>query len=509
MFVLARFGAGHLVLHHRSRQIDGALEADWGSAAEEAARMLELSDDVTLLQSQDTFAPAIWGFRNPTLFLPAKVKWSFERKLVILLHEFAHIKRKDSQALWLQQFVAALYWFNPIVLVSLAEARKACEQACDDMVLGSGVRPSDYASHLLEISESMLPGKSSGAVFCFLGTRTLENRLTAILDPLVSRSAPNIFAKTLGWIAIASSLLVLAASCPFALAQQSADIPSSASNPGAPQAENPILPAPVSVNKPRQDSPLTASSSPNPPLVEVAPESLAGTDLPPPHTSQGPSKGGIVSTPADTAQVAAPKVSIQPLNSASTEMPSPPETKVTPVTGLAVDEQSKEKGPASMLSPEPPTPASTSVRLDNAPGDAVLKEGTRIWLSFTRNLSSKTAVQGESVPLVLINDIKVGNVTVATAGTIVSGELIYARKAMAPGRSGILKIRLDALQVGGAKINLRSSKGKPHENIVQYGHSFHLKFPFGLVRPGDDIEISPDTALSVYVDNDVLLPVAR
>jgi hypothetical protein len=144
--------------------------------------------------------------------------------------------------------------------------------------------------------------------------------------------------------------------------------------------------------------------------------------------------------------------------------------------------------------------------LANASDDVILNEGTRLWLSFSENLSSKTVAQGDPVTLVLINDLKVGNLTVATAGSRAFGTVAYARKAMAPGRSGVLKIRIDYLQVGDAKVRLRSSKEIAHENIVQYSHPFHLKWPLGLLRPGDDVEVTPETALAAYVDEDVSLP---
>jgi hypothetical protein len=47
----------------------------------------------------------------------------------------------------------------------------------------------------------------------------------------------------------------------------------------------------------------------------------------------------------------------------------------------------------------------------------------------------------------------------------------------------------------------------PHNNLVEYDHPSFLKWPFGLFRAGEDIAISPETALAVYVDSDVSLPV--
>ena len=47
-----------------------------------------------------------------------------------------------------------------------------------------------------------------------------------------------------------------------------------------------------------------------------------------------------------------------------------------------------------------------------------------------------------------------------------------------------------------------------HDNLVEYRHPSFLKWPFGLFRAGEDVAISPETALAAYVDEDVSLPAA-
>jgi len=58
------------------------------------------------------------------------------------------------------------------------------ERACDDMVLTAGSRPSEYASHLLDMARRLHSNRAEalGAV-AMTHSSNLEGRLLAILDP--------------------------------------------------------------------------------------------------------------------------------------------------------------------------------------------------------------------------------------------------------------------------------------------------------------------------------------
>ena len=61
----------------------------------------------------------------------------------VLLHELAHLRRRDP--LW--QLVAhcglALHWFNPLAWFAVRRLRIEQERACDDFVLRAGIRASE------------------------------------------------------------------------------------------------------------------------------------------------------------------------------------------------------------------------------------------------------------------------------------------------------------------------------------------------------------------------------
>jgi hypothetical protein len=131
------------------------------------------------------------GFRHPTLLLPRDAEaWPAERLRVVLLHEMAHVKRGD----WLTQLLAslacALYWFNPLAWWARRRLRAEAEQASDDLVLGTGVRPSEYACQLWEIVRGLsAPHGLSGTAVALARRREIQDRLQAIVAAGTSRAA--------------------------------------------------------------------------------------------------------------------------------------------------------------------------------------------------------------------------------------------------------------------------------------------------------------------------------
>jgi TonB family protein len=162
--------------------------ADDGSAAQEAAYM-GLLRPVQLLRSSEEIVPLTAGIRQPAILLPASAAgWARERLRVVLLHEMAHIRRKDCLTQALGELIVCLYWFHPLVWLAVRRLRAERERACDDLVLYAGTKASDYAAHLLAIARSLQPAGLSHAAVS-MAAPGLETRLRAILNPKVNRRA--------------------------------------------------------------------------------------------------------------------------------------------------------------------------------------------------------------------------------------------------------------------------------------------------------------------------------
>jgi tetratricopeptide (TPR) repeat protein len=110
----------------------------------------------------------------------------------VLLHELAHVRRRDWITLLVAEIAAAVYWFHPLVWLARREARRSCERACDDLVLDAGTKPSVYAAHLLGIVRSLKPARAAALpVMAMARPSQFEGRMRAILDPGLHRRGPS------------------------------------------------------------------------------------------------------------------------------------------------------------------------------------------------------------------------------------------------------------------------------------------------------------------------------
>ncbi len=141
------------------------------------------------------------------------------------------------------------------------------------------------------------------------------------------------------------------------------------------------------------------------------------------------------------------------------------------------------------------------------PAKLILKEGTDVKLKFAQDLSSKTATDDDPVNLVLDEDLKVGDVTVAKAGAKALGTVTHAKKAGMMGKGGELNLRLEYLLVGDSRMRLRGTKGKEGEGKVGTAVALTVLFgPIGLIKHGKNVEVKQGTPLLAYVDQDFSVP---
>jgi hypothetical protein len=144
------------------------------------------------------------------------------------------------------------------------------------------------------------------------------------------------------------------------------------------------------------------------------------------------------------------------------------------------------------------------------PAKLILKEGTDVHLKFAQDLSSKTAEEGDSVALVLDEDIKVGDVIVAKAGAKAVGTVTNSKKAGMMGKAGELNMRLEYLIMPDSRMRLRGSKGKEGEGKEGATVALTVLFgPIGLIKHGKNVEVKQGTPITVYVDQDFAVPVTK
>ena len=189
--ILGRMLLGLAAVQWMSRRLPDVDDAPWLDEAQALAWMLEIGR-VRFLRGAAGTMPMAWGIVRPSVVMPADADtWPAHRLRVVLLHELAHVKRRDCLTHMLAQLTCAVYWFNPLAWMAARRLRAERERACDDLVLAAGTRGSDYADQLLDIARVMTGGRFpaviGGASLAMAHRSQLEGRLIAILDPTVPR----------------------------------------------------------------------------------------------------------------------------------------------------------------------------------------------------------------------------------------------------------------------------------------------------------------------------------
>ncbi|MEX2300298.1 MAG: M56 family metallopeptidase, partial [Bryobacterales bacterium] len=199
----ARLIVGHLRLRRMAR----------------AARVIDVSDDlsgleagrdVRFLQSARETMPMTWGWRRPVVLLPASFgNWRGERRAMTIYHELAHVRRADWFTQTLAQVVRAVYWFHPLVWFALRRMRVEADRACDDMVLGQGIKASGYAGHLVSVArEFRTAGLRPWVAIAMAHPSSLDQRVQYVLDATVRRAG--LGRRALFGVALSVAAVVLA-----------------------------------------------------------------------------------------------------------------------------------------------------------------------------------------------------------------------------------------------------------------------------------------------------------
>ncbi|MBS1787710.1 MAG: M56 family metallopeptidase [Acidobacteria bacterium] len=200
LLVIARLLAGTFRVQRLANQAKPVTESQWISTITDLAAKLGIRGKVGLLRSEQIEMPMTIGALRSSVMLPFEANaWSQQCRNVVLLHELAHVKRRDCLTQNLAQLACAMYWFNPLVWLAAKRLRVERELACDDRVLEAGTKATDYAQHLVEIAKSFGAGEPGNArsmqhyspVAVGLACSQLENRVRCILNPAVKRCGLN------------------------------------------------------------------------------------------------------------------------------------------------------------------------------------------------------------------------------------------------------------------------------------------------------------------------------
>ena len=275
LFIALLFVVRIAVAHARARRmLDASVDAPVAlvSALASVARELNVHAPPLRLAEAGTM-PAVIGVLRPSVIVPADaMSWTAERLRLVLLHECAHVRRRDALLQVIASLATAAYWWHPLAWVAARRVIRERELACDDLVIATGTSGADYASHLIDIARALKPSREPAmAALAMARSSELEGRLIALLETRPRRSRP---AGTLA-LGLALALVALLGVAPLKLvARGTAPLPQHTPAPVASPAPSVAVEQPFA--DPRPSAPAQAAAQPAPAVraseqVEAAP----------------------------------------------------------------------------------------------------------------------------------------------------------------------------------------------------------------------------------------------
>jgi hypothetical protein len=126
-------------------------------------------------------------------------------------------------------------------------------------------------------------------------------------------------------------------------------------------------------------------------------------------------------------------------------------------------------------------------------------------LVFVSSVSSKTSAVGDTISLTLADDLKVGDVTLASKGATATAIVTAVDKTGAGGVPGVVTFEADSLNANGKEIPLRG--GATLEGQAKLPNATVL-IPyvglFTLLKHGKDAVIEPGAAFTAYIPKQAL-----
>ncbi|WP_165071185.1 M56 family metallopeptidase [Paludisphaera rhizosphaerae] len=176
-----------LVVGIRLRRLANAsqplVEGRWDAMVDDLRSRLGGVRCVRLLQSDAVASPMTWGVFRPVIVLPTGAEtWPEGRLQAVLMHELAHVARRDALAQVPARLACVVYWFHPLAWWTASRMLVERERACDDLVLAAGWRGVDYAQRLLEVAQGLCGRSGFAGVATMTRTSQVEDRVRAILD---------------------------------------------------------------------------------------------------------------------------------------------------------------------------------------------------------------------------------------------------------------------------------------------------------------------------------------
>jgi beta-lactamase regulating signal transducer with metallopeptidase domain len=182
-FLLVRYVVGRIGLHSIVRRSSPIRDERIQSLLRELSCKLGVRKSTIILKSELCPAPFTFRIIHPAIMLPNNMNsWPESLLRTVLLHELAHIKRRDQLTRKMSWLILCLFWCIPPIWYVHRCLLMTEEKACDSLVVQQGVDSTDYAEHLVTIIR-ITGGRMMGLGMqhAFVHKSALEERIRGIL----------------------------------------------------------------------------------------------------------------------------------------------------------------------------------------------------------------------------------------------------------------------------------------------------------------------------------------
>lgn len=146
--------SGLLYLRKVAQQVSTP-EMKWIVRFYELAERMRIGQEVELRESVQVAVPMVIGFLKPVVLVPLGMLTNLPAAQVeaILLHELAHIRRRDYLINLVQVFCENVFFFNPAVWWISKLIREEREHCCDDLAIGVMQNKTSFIQALVSFQE--------------------------------------------------------------------------------------------------------------------------------------------------------------------------------------------------------------------------------------------------------------------------------------------------------------------------------------------------------------------
>jgi bla regulator protein BlaR1 len=191
-------------LYHLRRKAMFTIDSDWEKQVKVMADKMGIQRIVNIAESGIAKVPMVIGHLKPLILLPIGLITAMPPAEIeaILVHELAHIRRRDYLLNLLQSLMEILFFFNPAVLWLSALIRTERENCCDDIAVTQTSSTVNYIRALVSCQEYRLSAPAYA-----MAIKGRQDHLLARVKRLVSGSnqSLNIMEKSLLAICLVSA----------------------------------------------------------------------------------------------------------------------------------------------------------------------------------------------------------------------------------------------------------------------------------------------------------------